>query len=58
MISITRLLELKKDLAIAQVIRICAQPAQVTPNMTEALGRLGAYTDILADYLRIQQGSA
>ena len=57
MISITRLLELKKDLALEQeVLRVL--PDGCTQEMTEALMRLSAYSDILADYLRIQQGSA
>ena len=52
MISITRLLELKKDLALAKTPILDNEPRFA------ALARLGAYLDILEDYLRIQQGSA
>ena len=58
MISITRLLELKKDLTLEkQVLRI-SSGIDCSREMTDTLRRLGAYTDILEDYLRIQQGSA
>jgi len=54
MISITRLLELKKDLDLLRQER-----AEFGPSVYSTLTRhLGEYIDILEDYLRIQQGSA
>jgi hypothetical protein len=58
MISITRLLELKKDLALAHAAAGASCHELVSPDMTQAFIKLGCYTDILEDYLRIQQGSA
>ena len=57
MISITRLLELKKDLAQAQKLDHAGSTI-ISDERVEIEERLGDYQDILADYLRIQQGSA
>ena len=55
MITITRLLELKKDLA---VLHLADHRILTDPFALAALQRVGTYQDILEDYLRIQQGSA
>ena len=59
MISITRLLELKKDLTLTRAFppRNAEYELRIGYYM-EAENRLGEYQDILEDYLRIQQGSA
>ena len=57
MISITRLLELRKDLDILRAYRYIPRPAELNLH-PDTTARLGEYIDILEDYLRIQQGSA
>ena len=59
MITITRLLELKKDLMLTRELpfRDAEYELHIGYYM-EAENRLGAYSDILTDYLRLQQGSA
>ena len=57
MISITRLLELKKDLAIMRAYK-SIPPTISYADWVESEENLGDYADILEDYLRLQQGSA
>ena len=60
MISITRLLELKKDLARARELDAMhiSGGGPILDEVVDIEERLGDYQDILRDYLRIQQGSA
>ena len=59
MISITRLLELKKDLVRIDTLHKSnlANDANYY-DLIQQEQRVGIYRDILEDYLRIQRGSA
>ena len=58
MISITRLLELKKDLATLVQAEAGIEPDASDDYAWAVVERVGTYRDILEDYLRIQAGSA
>ena len=58
MISITRLIALKQDLATLARAEKGIAPDDSDDNSWAVVERIGEYRDILEDYLRIQQGSA
>jgi hypothetical protein len=58
MITISRLIALKQDLATLARAEKGIAPDDSDDNAWAVVERLGHYRDILEDYLRIQQGSA
>jgi hypothetical protein len=59
MVTITRLIALKQDLALYERLdHVATQTNRPSDELVDVNERLGDYKDILEDYLRIQQGSA